>query len=72
MRRIRYGSEHHRQAAWPEPCWDCAALDGQKHMFGCCLEECRKCGGQWPWCGHTGIARALDPVWWLLDLVRGR
>jgi hypothetical protein len=45
------------------------SIRGQEHLFGCCLEECRRCGDQWPWCGHTGLARLLDPVWWVRDLV---
>jgi hypothetical protein len=69
MRRIRYGSERVLQAAWPGPCRDCAALDGQTHMFLCCLEECAKCGDQWPGCGHIGLLRLMDPVWWALERV---
>jgi hypothetical protein len=44
--RLRYGSERVLQAAWSGPCRDCAALEGELHMRGCCLEECPACGGQ--------------------------
>jgi hypothetical protein len=67
MRRVPYGSEQHLQDAWPGPCRDCGALDGQTHMFMCCLEECRRCQGQWPGCGHIGLAKLLDPWWWVLE-----
>lgn len=68
MRRVPYGSEQHLQEAWPGPCADCGALDGQLHVvIPCALEECAKCGGQWPCPTDVGTARLTDAVWWVLE-----
>ena len=52
---IVYGSEWVVPDPWPEPCRDCATLDGDQHMDGCCLEECPACGGQAMCCGCSLI-----------------
>jgi len=56
MRRVRYGAERIVQDAWPDRCRDCACLDGELHMRGCCLEQCPACGGQY-WGGACPCLR---------------
>lgn len=34
-----------------EPCHDCAAIRGQYHCFGCDVEQCPRCNGQYLGCG---------------------
>jgi hypothetical protein len=34
-----------------ERCWECGALKGQIHHFGCFQEKCPECGGQFISCG---------------------
>lgn len=56
---VVYGSEWVVPDPWPEPCRDCAALDGDQHTDGCCLEECPACGGQRIGCPCIRILRPI-------------
>jgi hypothetical protein len=72
--RLRYGSERVLQAAWPGPCRDCGALDGQHHIRGCCLQECPACGSQaMLGCGErcSGLLYPLRALRWRWRLARG-
>jgi hypothetical protein len=72
--RLRYGSERILQAAWPGPCRDCAALDGQHHLRGCCLQECPACGEQAMYgCGQrcSLLLYPIRALRWRRRLARG-
>jgi hypothetical protein len=45
-RRVRYGKEADDWGSEEHPCRDCAAIAGEYHGFGCCVERCPGCGGQ--------------------------
>jgi hypothetical protein len=66
--RLRYCSERVLQAAWPGPCRDCGALDGQHHLRGCCLEECPACGGQ----AMYGCGQRCSPLLYPIRALRWR
>ncbi len=47
--RLRVGEgSRYRGLEW---CHDCAAGKGELHEFGCDMEECARCGGQFAFCG---------------------
>ena len=49
-----YKDENGKVFDWSEisrkPCHDCAAILGQYHCFGCDVEQCPRCGGQYLGC----------------------
>lgn len=55
VKRLRWGEE-----GWDadHPCHDCAAKEGQLHVYGCDVERCPACGHQLISCDcHTGAAK---------------
>ena len=49
FKRLRVGGESRYSGL--ECCHDCAAGKGVLHEFGCDMEECPRCGGQFAFCG---------------------
>lgn len=41
--RIRYGADYPNGL---DQCRDCSVEHGQRHVQGCCVERCPRCGGQ--------------------------
>lgn len=50
-RRQKVGDEGRIEEG--ERCWDCGALFGHYHHFGCDIEKCPICGNQLAFCGHA-------------------
>jgi len=45
--RVRYGRETWRWARGPRRrCHDCGVINGEFHVPGCDMEQCRRCRGQ--------------------------